>query len=187
MPFFLRDMLELNDVQRQKMDALQKETDAKLQALFTPEQRKQLEEMQRNGPMVFGFPGGPGGPGGNRADMGSGLEINPLAGLTDTSKPLRSKLLAVPELKTAYLKKVRQLAEEDLDWSKIGPFVEDIRKLVDAEIKADTRKLSSYEAFLSATGSEVRATGEPTKGSLKEFFTKRRQYLLNHPEVAKVK
>lgn len=184
MPFFLRDMLDLSDEQRQKMDALQKETDAKLQGLFTPEQRKQLEEMQRNGPMGFG---GPGGPGGNRADMGSGLEINPLVGLTDATKPLRSKVLAVPELKTAYLKKVRQLAEEDLDWSKIGPFVADLRKLIDAEIKADTRKLSSYDAFLAATGSEVRATGEPAKGSLQEFFTKRRKFLLNHPEVAKVK
>lgn len=182
MPVFLREMLELTDEQRAKMDALQKETDAKLEALFTPEQRKQLEEMQKNGPMGFGFPGGPGGPGGNRADMGSGLEINPLAGLSDPSKPLRSKVLAVPELKQAYLAKVRQLAEEDLDWTKMAPTVKALRELVDAEIKADTRKLSSYEEFLSST-EDAPGEGE----SLRHFFEVRRKFLLKHPEVSKAK
>jgi spore coat protein CotH len=54
-PFFLRDMLELDDAQRKKLDALQKDTDTKLEALFTPEQRKQLEEMKNAPPMVFGI------------------------------------------------------------------------------------------------------------------------------------
>jgi hypothetical protein len=101
--------------------------------------------------------------------MGSGLEINPLAGLSDPSKPLRSKVLAVPELKQAYLAKVRQLAQEDLDWAKMGPTVKALRELVDAEIKADTRKLSSYEEFLSSTA-DMPGEGGGQGESLLHFF-----------------
>jgi len=91
-------------------------------------------------------------------------------------------VLAVPELKQAYLAKVRQLAEEDLDWAKMAPTVKALRELVDAEIKADTRKLSSYEEFLSSTAD---APGEGE--SLRRFFEARRKFLLKHPEVSKAK
>lgn len=48
-----------------------------------------------------GFPGGAGAPGAGGASASTSLD--PLVGLTDTTKPLRSKLLAVPELKKRYL------------------------------------------------------------------------------------
>ncbi len=54
-------------------------------------------------------PGGPmmgGGPGGRPPGAGgppSGIELDPLVGLDDTRKPLRSRLLAVPALKARYL------------------------------------------------------------------------------------
>ena len=195
-PFFLRDMLELDDAQRKKLDALQKDTDTKLEALFTPEQRKQLEEMKNAPPMVFPFPGGPGGPGGGpggfggagggQPNMGSGLEINPLAGLTDPSKPLRSKIFAVPELKQAYLAKIRQLAQEDLDWAKMAPTVKALRDLVDAEIKADTRKLTSYQAFLNSTADSL-PEDAGRSDSLRHFFEARRKFLLNFQESPRAK
>jgi hypothetical protein len=193
-PFFLRDMLELDDAQRKKLDALQKDTDTKLEALFTPEQRKQLEEMKNAPPMVFPFPGGPGGgpggfgggPGGGQPNMGSGLEINPLAGLTDPSKPLRSKIFAVPELKQAYLAKIRQLAQEDLDWAKMAPTVKALRDLVDAEIKADTRKLTSYQAFLNSTADSL-PEDAGRSDSLRHFFEARRKFLLNFQEAPRGK
>ena len=46
-----------------------------------------------------------------------GLEIDPLVGLDDPSKPLRSKLLAVPALRAKYLAHVKELAEQWLDWT----------------------------------------------------------------------
>ena len=42
-----------------------------------------------------------------------------LVGLDDTSKPLRSKLLAVPALRARYLGYVREIADKWLDWRTI--------------------------------------------------------------------
>src|SRR5207245_1495014 len=71
-------------------------------------------------PGGFGPPGGgPGGAGGGR----SGLELDPLVGLNNTRMPLRSKLLAVPALKTRYLACVKTIAEKSLDWKQLGPVV----------------------------------------------------------------
>jgi len=186
LPFFMQGMLELTDEQRKKLDALQKETDTRLQELFTPEQRKQLQEIAKNGPMGFPFPGGPGGPAGPGGNMGTGLKIDPLGGLNDVSKPLRSKVLAVPELRQSYMAKIKQLAEKDLDWVQVGPLVKSYRALLDAEIKADTRKLSSYEDFLRMTA-DVSAAPEGHGETLRQFFDGRRKFLLEYPEVKKAK
>ena len=52
--------------QQKQLDDLQKEVDAKLDKLFTADQKKQLKEMRENfgrgGPFGVGPPGGPGGP-----------------------------------------------------------------------------------------------------------------------------
>ena len=34
-----------------------------------------------------------------------------------------------------------------LDWNKLGPIAEQYHKLIEADVKADTRKLESYEDF----------------------------------------
>ena len=41
--------------------------------------------------------------------------------MNDESKPLRSKLLAVPALRARYLSYVRDIAEKWLDWKTLGP------------------------------------------------------------------
>ena len=130
--------------------------------------------------------GGPGGPppGGMPPDMmgrrgggrgfggpgGGGPELDPLVGLNDPSKPLRSKLLAVPALRTRYLAYVREIAEKWLDWKKLGQMAKTYQDLIREEVALDTRKLYSTEAF--ETGLE----GGPD--SLRTFVEARRQYLL---------
>ena len=110
-----------------------------------------------------GGPGGPpppglGGPGGPPPGMGprggrgfgpggGGPTLDPLIGLDDPSKPLRSKLLAVPALRTRYLAYVRDIAETWLDWKKLGPMARTYQDLIREEVKLDTRKLYSTEAF----------------------------------------
>ncbi len=103
-----------------------------------------------------GGPGGgpgPGGPGGRAAGGGprpSGIEIDPLIGLDDARKPLRSRLLAVPSLKARYLDHVRAIAEKWLDWNTLGPVVAQYRALIEKDVESDTRKLSSLAAFQKA-------------------------------------
>jgi spore coat protein CotH len=126
------------------------------------------------GPGRPGGPGGPGGPGQGRGGRGmfggATAELDPLVGLTDTTKPLRSKLLAVPALKERYLSYVREIAEKHLDWATLGPRVQQYQALIAEDVKADTRKLYSFEAFKNGLDGEER--------SLKSFVEKRRAFLL---------
>ncbi len=136
----------------------------------------------------FGPPGGGfgGPPGGGRGGPGGmmnhgGVDLDPLIGLDDARKPLRSKLLAVPSLKAKYLSYVRQIAEKSLDWKTIGPFIAQQRSLIEADVAVDTRQLGSLQAFQTATDPD--STGEGAHG-LRHFFEARRAYLLAYKEVA---
>jgi len=108
-------------------------------------------------------------------------------GLDDARKPLRNKLLAVPKFREQYLRNVRAIAEHDLNWDWLGPVVADLRALIDSEVEADTRKLSSHDAFLRATADAPRdGDGGARSLSLRAFADQRRAYLLNHPEIKKL-
>jgi hypothetical protein len=124
----------------------------------------------------------PRGPRGN-AQGGRGLELDPLVALDDPRKPMRSKLLAVPKFRERYLEMVRTIAREDMNWEVIGPVVAQYRALMSADVQADTRKLSSFEAFEAAVASRPSGGAAPTEGrgreiSLQSFFEGRRAFLL---------
>ena len=91
------------------------------------------------GPPGGGFGGPPGGPPGMMGGVGRGIELDPLTGMQDTSKPLRGKLLAVPKYRERYLQMVKIIAKEQLDWAKLGPKVESYGKVIKPFIEADTR------------------------------------------------
>ena len=130
----------------------------------------------------------------------TGIELDPLVGMGDATKPLRSRLLAVPGLRARYLEHVRTLAAESLNWKALGPVVAQYRAVIEQEVKADTRKLTSYEAFQRASADEVPAVaaaapaapapapgqpgpqqGRPRMG-LREFADLRSQFLLEYQE-----
>ena len=77
LPAMIRQRLNLTKRQEKQVADLQKEVDAKLEEILTPEQRNQLKTMRDRGPGGFGPPGGPGGrqrggggPGGGRPGGG---------------------------------------------------------------------------------------------------------------------
>ena len=111
----------------------------------------------------FGF-----GPGRGRGGFGGegGVTLDPLVGLDDSTKPLRSKLLAVPALRQRYLGYVRDIAERWLDWRALGPLATRYRAIIAADVRADTKKLYTTEAF---------ETGD---NSVKAFADRRRAFLL---------
>jgi hypothetical protein len=133
---------------------------------------------------TFNVPEGPGRMGGGPAMRG--VELDPLAGSEDTNKPLLHRLLAVPGLKARYLAHVRTLAEVWLDWRKLGPLATQYQALIADAVKADTRKLASFEAFQKGVAGDDGQDGFRGRGrglSLRSFAEQRRAYLLNHPEV----
>jgi hypothetical protein len=138
-------------------------------------------------PMGPGFGGGRGGPGGRGGsgerrggDAGNPFALDPLIGLDDASKPLRSKLLAVPSLRKRYLQHVRTIAEKSLDWKNLGPVVEKYASLVADDVEADTRKLSSLAAFEASVATSETGSGlaDRRRSSLFTFAHERRKFLL---------
>ena len=51
---------------------------------------------------------------------GGGVSLEPLVGLNDATKPLRSRLLAVPALRARYLGYVKDIAQKWMDWREPG-------------------------------------------------------------------
>jgi hypothetical protein len=110
-----------------------------------------------------------------------GVELDPLAGSDDPSKPLLHKLLAVPSLRTRYLGYIRTITGQWLDWHKLGPIAEQYQALIAADVKADPHKLDSFEAFTRAVTEDMEQPGSagPERTiSLKNFVNQRRAYLL---------
>ena len=116
-------------------------------------------------PPLAGGRGGPGFPGGGFPEAGP--DLDPLVGLNDANKPLRSKLLAVPALRVKYLGYVRDIAERWLDWKTLGPIAQKYHDLIAADVRTDTRKIYSSAEFDAGL-----------TGSLKEFVDARRAFLL---------
>ena len=109
----------------------------------------------------------------------SPVGLDPLTGLDSARMPLRSKVLAVPAWKKTYLQHIYTIANEQFDWKKLGPVVAQYRTLIDADVKADTRKLYPYEDFVSATAdASPKGAGRNREMSLREFADQRREYLL---------
>jgi hypothetical protein len=111
------------------------------------------------GPVMFG-----------RGPARVDVSLDPLVGLDDTSKPLRSKLLAVPALRARYLRYVREIAERWLDWQTLEPVARRYHTLIADAVRADTKKLYTSHAFEAGVseGSE----------SLQSFVIRRRAFLL---------
>ncbi len=191
LPGPMQDELKLTADQKKALEKIQKDTEEKLLALMNDDQKKQWKEMKDRFPgpggpgggggFPGGFPGGlGGGPGGGGVGQVRGVELDPLVGLTDARKPLRSKVLAAPALKDKYLANVRTIADKSLDWKTLGPVVKQYRTLIEKDVEADTRKLESFDAFKRATADEASdATAGRGAMPLRAFADQRRKYLLD--------
>ena len=90
--------------------------------------------------------------------------------------PLRSKLLAVPELKAKYLANLKSIATNDLSAETFGALVAEFSDVIVEEVKKDTRKLMTNSAFEAATK-------KGSDGVLNKFAAERSKYLLEHPLI----
>jgi hypothetical protein len=128
-----------------------------------------------------------GAQGGGGTGGASGVEVDPLIGGDDASKPLRSRLLAVPRLREQYLANVRAIAEHSLDWNTLGPRVAAYRALFRDALAKETRSVESIDGFDRATseavpqaGGETPAPGRQPGMSLRAFADARRKFLLGY-------
>jgi hypothetical protein len=117
---------------------------------------------------------------------GNGAQPDPLAAMDDPNKALRHKLLAVPALRTRYLAYVGDIADKWLDWQRLGPIVDKYRKLIEADVAADTRKHETIEAFTNGIYGPG-GDAPPPPSTIKGFADQRRAALLAHPEIARTR
>ena len=133
--------------------------------------------LQLDGNEVMNIPGGPGMPSGL-----NGPKLEPFYNADNEDRPLMHKLFQVPQIKARYRHHLKTIAEEWIDWGKIGPLVAGYSELISDEIEKDVRKHSSFEAFKKGQV-ETSSDGRRTKLGLKPFTIGRREFLLNHPDV----
>ena len=129
---------------------------------------------------TFGLPEAPG------RELAEGVELEPMAGVEDASKPLLHQLLKVPGLRQRYLGYLRDIATRWLDWGRLGPLAVGYQALISADVAGDTHKLYPTEEFsLGVTGdTEERGfRGRQRRIGLKPFVDQRRAFLLRHPLI----
>jgi hypothetical protein len=124
-----------------------------------------------------GFGGEAGAPG-----FGGGVtgtpELDPLIGLDDARKPLRSKVLAVPALRQRYLAYVHDIAEKWLDWRLLQPRIRQWQALIEPDVVVDTRKIYGTDAFYADVGDSAGTPQPAPENTLRGFIERRRAYLL---------
>lgn len=125
-----------------------------------------------------------------RGAAAKGTELDPFIGSDDPEKVLISRLLAVPALRERYLRYIRDMATTWLDWQKLGPLAATFQSAIDADVRQDTRKLDSYDAFraLVTEDREIMGTRAPVmRMGLKNFADQRRAFLLSYPAIRALK
>ena len=137
---------------------------------------------------TFRFAGG-GGPNSWQTD---GQMLSPVSQENDMMRPVISRLFAIPHLRARYLAHIRTIADKWLDWEVLQPIIAEYQSLVDAEVKADDKKLYGYDAFATSQikdqgggGGGRGGRGGRSTPSFKRFVEERAEYLLNHPEISK--
>ncbi|MDE0300099.1 MAG: CotH kinase family protein [Candidatus Poribacteria bacterium] len=137
---------------------------------------------------TFRFAGG-GGPNSWQTD---GPMLSPVGQADDEMRPVIKRLFAIPRLRARYIAHVRTIVTDWLNWEKLEPIIAAYQSLIDEFVKADDKKLYSYEAFATSHIKEQsRGFGRGGGGrggrggtpSFKQFVTERREYLLSHPEI----
>jgi hypothetical protein len=97
-------------------------------------------------------------------------------------------LLLDPVLQKPYLKVVREIAEDGLDWARLQPLIESQQSRIAMTVKSDVHKLDSTEDFEQGTVGFTNRSGpcgsEKSPG-LKPFIEQRRAFLLAHPGLQK--
>jgi CotH kinase protein len=121
---------------------------------------------------------------GGGATPSSGIALDPLVSINDSSKPLLSKLLAAPALRQRYLSYVRDLSTKWLDWNKLGPIAVQYQALIADDVRQDQRKLDSTESFNDSltkdgTGGGFGMLSAPGL-SFKSFVQQRQAYLQSY-------
>jgi len=90
---------------------------------------------------------------------------------TNNDYPLMNKLMAVPEIRQRYLAHVRTIMNESFDLTEINALIDAWSARISTNVQNDPKKLYTFNQF------------QQEIPKLKQFFSTRRNYILNNTEV----
>ena len=120
------------------------------------------------------------GPGGEQLEP---FDLDIFAGIDQPLAPFINRLFENPELKARYVAHVRTIYQDWCDWKIVEPLIESYRELISDEIKLDTRKLTSWDAFEAGVGMSS-SQGRGQSPGLQAFFKGRKAFLDSVPELS---
>ena len=115
---------------------------------------------------------------------GVGLDLDPFFQVDNPLFPVVSRLLSTSSLKERYLAHLKTVIEECLDWSRVEPRIRQLQALMGETMNESVTELYPVTAFHSNIDEDWKPTPEVSVPGLKNFFEKRREFLLNHPLVS---
>ncbi len=106
-----------------------------------------------------------------------------------TGRPLLNKVLQVPAFKERYLAYYRRALTDIYRWDVLGAKIAQYQKLVDPELRKDTKKLYSMTQFKDNVTKDVRIQYQGFRFAwipgLRPMVQTRRAFLLAHPDIKK--
>ena len=144
---------------------------------FGPSGGRDFGRPDFGGPDAGPFGRGPGGPGGRGPGGGGpgghgGVDLDPLVSIDNDRFPLRSKLLAVPQLRERYLELVDIIATQSLTWDSLEPLIVRSKALLEPHVLEETKRYGQSGGFHEAIDPD-----NVTQGSLRHFISRRSEFL----------
>lgn len=108
---------------------------------------------------------------GNSVLSGQSQNWSPFYRADDPNFPLMHRLMQIPEYRQRYLAHIRTVVAESLSLATTQAMIEQYSNFIDAEVQADTKKIYTYNQFLSGLN------------ILQNIINTRRNTVNNNPEV----
>ena len=109
------------------------------------------------------------------------VNLHPNYDITNTDLPVMNLLLNIPEVWERYLAHFQTILDEWIVSAKVTPIVDTWDNLIRAEVQADTKKIYSFNDYLTNLYDDVNQGQIVFKG-LQQFVLDRRTYLQSLPE-----
>jgi hypothetical protein len=112
------------------------------------------------------------------------IQLDPFWNSSSTSnRPLTYRAFQVPAWRARYLAHIRTIIRERFNWTHLGPLITKYQKMIEADVKADTKKLYTDQQFYDNVTKSV-TLGRNVIPGLKEVVDGRTKYLLGRTDIS---
>ncbi|MCA8969889.1 MAG: CotH kinase family protein [Planctomycetes bacterium] len=114
------------------------------------------------------------------------VQLDPFYQFTHAQRPLITRTLSHASWRQLYLAQIRAILDGGYDWPTIGGWVQELQKLIEPELRGDTKRLYSMQEFADNVVKDVTITVRLSRQiipGLKPMVEGRAAFLRQHAEV----